>query len=121
MAQKVDELAPAGEQQEVGGPIGQASDEVAAERAQQDEEYRRLREEFAEIHEIARQVVHFRTLSGLTQRQLAELVGTSHSQIARLESGIHKPSVDTLQRVAHALGKRLCITLEPTDVEGEKL
>lgn len=95
------------------GPIGQTADEVSAELAAADEEYRRLEEEYGEIHDVARQVVHFRTLNRLTQRQLADLVGTSYSQIARLESGLHKPSVDTLQRVARALGKRLRITLDP--------
>lgn len=93
-------------------PIGQTADEVSAELAAADEEYSRLEEEYREIHEIARQVVHFRTMNHLTQRQLAELVGTSYSQIARLESGLHKPSVDTLQRIARALGKRLRITFE---------
>jgi DNA-binding XRE family transcriptional regulator len=94
-------------------PVGQTADEVSAELAAADEEYSRLEEEYREIHEIARQVVHFRTLNHLTQRQLAGLVGTSYSQIARLESGLHKPSVDTLQRIARALGKRLRITFEP--------
>lgn len=100
---------------ETGGlsPIGQTAEEVSAELAAADEEYSRLEEEYREIHEIARQVVHFRTLNHLTQRQLAELVGTSYSQIARLESGLHKPSVDTLQRIARALGRRLRITFEP--------
>jgi len=49
----------------------------------------------------------------LTQQQLARKVGTSHSQISRIESGRHRTSVETLRRIAEALGMRLIIGLEP--------
>ncbi len=39
----------------------------------------------------------------LTQQQLAERMGTSHSAISRVESGQHRTSVATLERLAQAL------------------
>ena len=55
-----------------------------------------------------------RTAAGLTQRELAELVGTSHSVISRLESDDYDGySLPTLQRVAAALGQRVEIRFLP--------
>ena len=48
----------------------------------------------------------------LTQEQLAERMGTSHSAISRIESGQHSTSVQTLQRLAEALGMRFLIGFE---------
>ena len=44
---------------------------------------------------------------------VAERVGTSHSAISRLESGQHRASIATLERVGEALGLRLVVSLEP--------
>ena len=43
----------------------------------------------------------------LTQKMLAQRVGMSQSVIARIESGERGISVDTLGRVAHAIGKKI--------------
>ncbi|MEK7425813.1 MAG: helix-turn-helix transcriptional regulator, partial [Actinomycetota bacterium] len=48
---------------------------------------------------------------GLSQRQLAELVGTTQSAIARLEGGRISPSLPTLDRIANALDVELTVTL----------
>lgn len=52
-----------------------------------------------------------RSRRGLSQRELASLVGTSQSAIARYESGTVVPSFDTLERILDALHHRL--VLEP--------
>ena len=46
------------------------------------------------------------------RKSAANRVGTSHSAISRLESGRHKTSVETLQRVAEALGVRFVFGFE---------
>ncbi|OIJ27141.1 helix-turn-helix domain-containing protein [Nocardioides luteus] len=56
---------------------------------------------------IAAQVTEHRVARGLSQRELAELCGTTQSAIARLESGSRPPKIDTLLRVAAALDCRL--------------
>ncbi len=54
--------------------------------------------------EPAYQVARLRIMRGLTQEQLAELVGTRQPSIARLESGASTPTVSFLRWVAAALG-----------------
>ena len=49
---------------------------------------------------------------GLTQGQLAERMGTSHSAISRIESGQHRTSVATLERLAQALEVRFVMGFE---------
>jgi transcriptional regulator with XRE-family HTH domain len=65
--------------------------------------------------EPAYQVARLRILRGLTQAQLAELVGTRQSSIARLERGATPPNLSFLTRVAAALGARVEVHLTPLD------
>ncbi|MGG3839934.1 helix-turn-helix transcriptional regulator [Paenibacillus thiaminolyticus] len=44
-----------------------------------------------------------RKLKGLTQEQLAELVGTNFSYIGKMERGQHNLKVQTLEKIAEAL------------------
>ena len=60
---------------------------------------------------IAAQCAHrlreLRTLTGETQKQLAERLAMTESMISRLERGDHVPSLATLCRIADAFGRRL--------------
>jgi len=67
--------------------------------------------------EPAYEVARLRILRGLTQAQLAELVGTKQSSIARLESGIAPPNLSFLSKVAAALGARVEVRLSPLEDE----
>jgi transcriptional regulator with XRE-family HTH domain len=67
--------------------------------------------------EPAHQVARLRILRGLTQEQLAELVGTKQPGIARLESGASTPTLSFLGKVAEALGARLEVRLVPLQEE----
>ncbi len=53
------------------------------------------------------QVARLRMLRGLTQAQLAEMVGTRQPSIARLENGSSIPSITFLNRVAAALNAKI--------------
>jgi predicted transcriptional regulator len=64
---------------------------------------------------IADRVAQQRFAKGLSQRQLAELVGTTQSAIARLERGGRPPRIDTLLRIAEALDCDLVVELVPHD------
>jgi DNA-binding XRE family transcriptional regulator len=48
-----------------------------------------------------------RAEAGLTQTQAAALMGTSQSQVARLESGGADTKLSTVERLAATLGKRI--------------
>jgi transcriptional regulator with XRE-family HTH domain len=70
-------------------------------------------EEDAYYATIADQVTEQRGARELSQRELAELCGTTQSAIARLERGGRPPRIDTLLRVANALDCELVIRLRP--------
>ena len=69
----------------------------------------------AEELEPAYQVARLRILRGLSQQQLAEMVGTKQPSIARLESGKVEPRLGFLRRVVEALGGRLEIRIAPLE------
>jgi ribosome-binding protein aMBF1 (putative translation factor) len=62
---------------------------------------------------IAEKVAERRQQKGLSQRELAERVGTTQSAIARLERGGRPPRIDTLLRIADALECDLVVDLRP--------
>jgi len=63
---------------------------------------------------IARQVYDLRTKAGLTQAQLAKLVGTAASVICQLEDADYKGrTLQLLQRVAAALKRTVEVRLVP--------
>lgn len=68
-------------------------------------------DEFTE--RVAAQVIARRTELSLSQRELAELCGTTQSAIARFESGTRPPKLDTLIRIAEALDCELDVTFRP--------
>jgi transcriptional regulator with XRE-family HTH domain len=55
----------------------------------------------------ARTLRNGRQRAGLTQRQLADSVGMPQSAIARIESGVVVPRVDTLDRLLAGCGRGL--------------
>lgn len=64
---------------------------------------------------IARQIYDLRTAAGLTQRQLASLVGTTASVICQLEDSDYSGhSLSMLQRIASALLSRIELRFVPT-------
>ena len=63
---------------------------------------------------IAREIYDLRTKAGLSQRQLAKIVGTTASVICRLEDADYEGhSLSMLQRIAAALDSRVEIRIVP--------
>ncbi|MBI3770848.1 MAG: helix-turn-helix transcriptional regulator [Deltaproteobacteria bacterium] len=69
--------------------------------------YRRAKEAF----EIAERVRHARERLDMTQAQLAARIGSTQPAVARLEAGGVTPNLDTLHRIAEALGLELIVDL----------
>lgn len=67
----------------------------------------------AEELEPGYQVARLRMLRGLTQAQLAEMVGTRQPSIARLENGSSTPSLSFLSKIAEALNAKIEFKLVP--------
>lgn len=70
-------------------------------------EYDRLVPRYAVISEL----IAARLKRGLTQKDVAEKLGTKQSAIARLESGNVNPSIEFLQKIAQVMGYKLNIHL----------
>lgn len=93
-------------------PIGDAVAGDVARGLADDPAFREAWERMEPFSAIARMTAQRRSALGLSQRDLARRMGTSHSAIARLESGTHPVTVTTLQRLAQALDMRLVIGFE---------
>ena len=63
--------------------------------------------------DIAQQVLTQRQARRLSQRELADLCGTTQSAIARFEASHRPPKLDTLLRLASALDCELEVHLRP--------
>jgi transcriptional regulator with XRE-family HTH domain len=50
--------------------------------------------------------------AGLTQGELGKRAGVTQQQIAKLEDPDENPSLETLEKIARALGRGLNVTLE---------
>jgi transcriptional regulator with XRE-family HTH domain len=71
---------------------------------------------------IAKKIIHFRKLKGVTQETLAEITGLNVRTIQRIESGEVDPRLYTLKSIADALGVNLEELLpEPTQHELNQL
>lgn len=71
--------------------------------------------------DIAFQVYELRKKAGLTQRELADLMETKQSNIARIESGDYKSYTwKTLEKITKALKARLEIRIVPI-TEGQSV
>lgn len=55
---------------------------------------------------LGRQISNWRQAAGLTQQELAQLVGTKQSVISRVEAGRSVPSIAFLERCAKATGQK---------------
>jgi transcriptional regulator with XRE-family HTH domain len=67
---------------------------------------------------LAARVAEQRRDRGLSQRELADLCGTTQSAIARVERGARPPRLDTLLRIAGALDCELVVELRPRTRRG---
>jgi transcriptional regulator with XRE-family HTH domain len=95
--------------------------EILARMTKDDLEVQVILEESSLNAEIARMIYQARTRAGLTQKQLADRIGTQQSVISRLEDADYDGhSLSMLQSIARALNQRLELNLVPLDVEYDR-
>ena len=82
-----------------------------------DAEFRHPYEQRRLVHEVAIVVRSMREQTGLTQAQLAKMVGVSQPMIARMERGLDQrtPRWETLRKIGLALGKQLKLSFVESD------
>jgi ribosome-binding protein aMBF1 (putative translation factor) len=72
-----------------------------------------IAEETVNLH-VARMIYDARMAAGLTQKQLADMIGTQQSVIARLEDADYEGhSLSMLRRIAEALDQKLEVRFVP--------
>lgn len=69
-------------------------------------EYDRLAPRYAVISAL----IEARLKKGMTQKDIAEKLGTKQSAIARLEGGNINPSLEFLQKIAQVMGYKLTVS-----------
>lgn len=74
-----------------------------------DQEFRQAWEAGRARRELGMFVLEKRMEIGISQKELAERVGTSQNRIYLIENGETNPTLDTLQRLADVLGFDLVI------------
>ncbi len=72
--------------------------------------FRREWDEQEAEREVMESIVEARMAAGLSQKELAERCGMKAANLCRLENGNGNPSVATLSKIAHGLGKKLQIS-----------
>lgn len=68
-------------------------------------------DKLAPRYTVVSALINARNKKGLTQKELAQKIGTKQSAIARLESGSINPSLEFLQKIAQVMGYKLTIQL----------
>ena len=68
--------------------------------------------------ELAEQLIRLRRYRGLSQQELAEIIGTKQTAISRHESGAGNISVKTLESILEALRAVCRVDLIPEEMEG---
>ena len=76
-------------------------------------EYQRLEDEFA----LRTAIIQLRNATGLSQRAVAEKLGTYQSALSRIESGRANVSLEYLARLADALDSDVSICFTPRSGE----
>ena len=75
-----------------------------------DPEFKKYYEEERQALKLAMKIVELRSQKGLTQQELAKLMGTSQQAISRIESGEYEGfTLKTLEKIAEATGMRVKI------------
>jgi ribosome-binding protein aMBF1 (putative translation factor) len=105
-------------------PVGTTATSAARARARRSADYREGRAEYAAIRELRKKnwiAAHIRERRyelELTQKEVAQRAGTSHSFISKLETGEHIPTIPVLERILRVLDERLLIGIEQ-EITGE--
>lgn len=91
-----------------------SNDQVLEQHLREDPAFKGEWERTALARAMALVATRFRADRGLSQRDLAKLLGMSQPQVARLERGDVNPTLETLTRVAAALDVEVSISVTPS-------
>jgi ribosome-binding protein aMBF1 (putative translation factor) len=68
-------------------------------------------EGFDPVYELRKKILLLRLDEGLSQEELADKAGMKQSVISRIENGESEPRIETVNRIAKALDRKVIIDL----------
>lgn len=71
--------------------------------------------------ELGARIRTLRERHGLTQRQLAAMVGTLQNRVSDWEIGLHQPTLPSLEKLAAAFGITVADMLDDVEASGDEL
>lgn len=88
------------------------ADDVRADHMR-DADYKREHDRTKLANDVAIKVIQYRVAHGLSQTKLAARLGMRQPNVARLESGDHEPSLQTLSLLAEVLKEDFSVDVKP--------
>ena len=84
-------------------------------KALKDPEVKKEYDALTPIYELRKKLIRLRKSKGLTQAEIAKIMGTNKSNISRLECGekISYPTLATIAKYAGALGYKINLDFKP--------
>jgi transcriptional regulator with XRE-family HTH domain len=89
--------------------------ELVAEEQIADSDFRAEWQRLAPARAFAATLLRYRAEHDLNQRQLGERLGVSQPRVAKLESGEHNPSIETIIAAVRQLGIEFALDVAPAD------
>lgn len=67
-------------------------------------EFKKAYDDLRPVYKLIREIVAYRIEHGISQKELAERIGTKQSSISRFEKAMKMPSLSFLNQITEALG-----------------
>ncbi len=87
--------------------------ELHKEKLMQDPEFKKAYDELGPVYKLIRELIAYRIAQGISQKELAEKIGTKQSSISRFETSMKMPSLMFLNQITDALGLKWDISFNP--------
>lgn len=84
-------------------------EKLLSKRLDDDKEFKKLWEEDAPRREIIDKIISLRIEHEMSQKEMAEKLGTSRSTITRIENGKANPSLNFLIKLGKAFDKKVVV------------
>ncbi len=78
--------------------------EIHKEKLLKNPEFKQAYDELGPVYNLIKEIVAFRIQQGITQKELADKIGTKQSSISRFEKSMKMPSISFLTQITNALG-----------------
>ncbi|NHZ87034.1 MAG: helix-turn-helix domain-containing protein [Planctomycetia bacterium] len=86
------------------------------EKLMHDPEFKKAYDELGPVYELIRAIIRYRIEHGISQKELADKIGTKQSSISRFESTAQMPSFSFIKKIVDALDLELEFHIHPRAV-----